>query len=223
MLDTPRPGNEGLHWRGGTDPAAISRDREATLPAHSDQAVALRRRRIRDPLVAGDDPVELAGRRLRHRGRLRRAAGARTGRRHRHRGDRRDQHAHRRAGASRPLPTPRQFRPGRAGRRPVEPVSARPRYRATVPRGRDPGRHGRLPRIGLPVDAGRPRGRSRCLPRHGHLHVRRRSRGPARHGVARRRRRPACAALQFHEGPAEHRGHARAVPAEAVCRSARSA
>ena len=117
--------------------------------------------------------------RVRHRGRLRRAAGARAGRRDRHRRDRRDQYPRRRAGAARALSPPRQFRACRARRRSVEPVSPRARYRAAVPRGRHPGRHRRLSRVGLPVDAGRACGRSRRLPRHGRLHVRRRGRGPA--------------------------------------------
>ena len=64
-----------------------------TFQLRAHQAVALRRRRLRDPLVAGDDPLELARRALRHRRRLRRAQRARPGRRHRHHGARRNQHA----------------------------------------------------------------------------------------------------------------------------------
>ena len=105
---------------------------------------------------------------------------ARRRRRHRHRGHRRDQHPRRRAGAAGALRARRQFRPGGAGRRAVEPVSPRARYRAAVPGGGHPGRHGRLPCLRLPLDARRQGGRSRRLPRHGHLHVRGRGRGPAR-------------------------------------------
>jgi hypothetical protein len=61
---TPCQGMRGCSKARGTDSAAISRDRGATLPAHPDQAVALRRRRICDPLVARDDSVEFARRRL---------------------------------------------------------------------------------------------------------------------------------------------------------------
>ena len=112
----------------------------------------------------------------------------------RHRSDRRDEHAHRRAGAARPVPAPRQFRACRARWRSVEPISPRPRHRATVPRGRNPRRHGRIPCLRLPVDAGWARGRARCLPGDGHRHVCGRGRGPARHGLARRRRGPPRAA-----------------------------
>ena len=108
---------------------------------------------------------------------------------YRHRGDRRDQYAHRCAGAARALPVAWQFRPHRSGRRAVEPISARARYCAAVPRGWHSGRHGRLPRLGMPVDARRPRDRTRRLPGHGYRHVRRRSREPARRSAARRRRR----------------------------------
>ena len=103
-----------------------------------------------------------------------------------------------------------------AGRRAVEPISARARHRAAVPRRRHCGRHRRLPCLGLPVDARRPRGRSRRLPGHGRLHVRRRGRGPVRRGAARRRRRAARAALQLHERPARPWTARR-------CRSCRSA
>src|SRR2546423_482281 len=47
------------------------------IPACSDQAVALRRRRLRDPMVARDDPIEFARSHLWHCGRLRRAPGPR--------------------------------------------------------------------------------------------------------------------------------------------------
>src|ERR1700730_18539228 len=57
-----------------TDGAAIPRSCEPVLPARPDQAVALRRRRIRDPLVARVDPLEFACGCARHRRRLRRAA-----------------------------------------------------------------------------------------------------------------------------------------------------
>ena len=92
---------------------------ETTLSAHPDQAVALQQRRLPDPLVARDQSVEFAGRRLWHCGRLREAAGAWAGRRHRHRSDGRDQHAHRRRGVAGPLSAARQLRSGRAHRRTV--------------------------------------------------------------------------------------------------------
>ena len=61
---------------GSRPPAAFS--------TGADQAVALRRRRLRDPVGALVDPVELAGLRLRARARCRAAAGARARRRDRH-------------------------------------------------------------------------------------------------------------------------------------------
>ena len=79
----------------------------------------------------------------------------------------------------------RQFRHGRAGRRAVEPVSARPRHRAAVARRRRAGGDGRIPRVGLPLDARRASRRARRLPGAGHRHVRRRSGGPVRRGAAR--------------------------------------
>jgi len=68
------------------DCAKMSHDREAALSTRSDQAITLRRRRIRNSLVARDDPVELACRRLRNCSRLCQAARTRTRCRHRHRG-----------------------------------------------------------------------------------------------------------------------------------------
>ena len=158
------------------------------VPVGTDQAVALRRRRLRHPLVAHDDSIEFAGRGLWHRERLRRAAGARPRRRDRHRRDRRDQHPRRCAGAAGPVQAQRRFRPGRVDRRAIEPVSPRARHRAAVPRCRHPRRHGRLPCVGMPVDAGRTRGRARRLPGDGRGDVRGRGRGPARHHPARRGR-----------------------------------
>src|SRR6516162_6454244 len=64
----------------------VSRAGQA-IPPCSDQAISLRRRRLRDPMVARDDPLELAGSHLRHRGRLRRAPDPRAGGRHQHRRD----------------------------------------------------------------------------------------------------------------------------------------
>ena len=59
------------------------------------------------------------------------------------------------------------------------------------------------------------RGRARRLPRAGHLHVRGRGGGPVRSRAARRRGRPAQAALQLHERLAGHRG----TPVPLSCRS----
>ena len=42
-----------------------------TFPAYPDQAVTLRRQRVRDPLVASDDSLKFACRHLRYRSRLR--------------------------------------------------------------------------------------------------------------------------------------------------------
>ena len=47
----------------------------------------------------------------------------------------------------------RRLRHGGAGRRAVEPVPARAGHRAAAARGRRPGLHRRLPRLGLPGDA----------------------------------------------------------------------
>ena len=65
---------------------------ETPLSTRPHQAVALRRRWLRHPLVAGADPVELARRGLRPGARLRAAPGPRARRRHRYRRHRRDQH-----------------------------------------------------------------------------------------------------------------------------------
>ena len=61
----------------------------------------------------------------------------------------------------------RQFRLGRPRRRPIQPISARARYRAAVARGRHPGRHRRFP----------------CLRLHGDVRARPRSAGGADLGV----------------------------------------
>ncbi len=61
---------------------------------------------------------------------------------------------------------------------------------------------------GVLVDAQRRRCRSRPRQGHGRVAVRRRSGRTAGRGAARRRRRHAQAALQFHGRPAGHRGHA---------------
>ena len=117
----------------------------------------------------------------------------------------------------------RRRRHGDAGRRAVEPVSARARYRAAAARARHPGRDRRLPRLRRALDARRRRRRSRPRQGDGHLAVRRRGRRPARRGAARRCGRHAEAALQFHERSAGHRGHADPAAGRASARSARPA
>ena len=173
-----------------TDGAAVHYGRETTLPAHSDQAVALRRRRIRDPLVARDDPVEFARRRVRHCGRLRRAAGPWAGRRDRHRGA-----STRPTRASTCRRCSRRFRRhGNFGLVALVGVQSN-----QYPRALDIARPFRA--AGIPVAMGGFHV-SGCLSmldgraveldacrEHGHLDVRGRSRGPARRGAARRRRR----------------------------------
>ncbi len=111
--------------------------------------------------------------------RLREAAGPWAGRRHRHRSHRRDQHARRRGGTHRPLPASRRFRACRARRSSDQRVSPRPGHCTTVHGGGNSGRHWRLPRLRVPFDAGRPRGRSRRLPGDGYRHVRGRGRRAA--------------------------------------------
>ena len=101
---------------------------------------------------------------------------------------------HRCAGAARTVPAPRQFRACRARWRSVEPVSPRSRHCPPVPGGRNSRCHRRLPCFGMPLDAGRTRGRTRRLPGDGRRHVRRRGRGPARFGAAATPRRKARAA-----------------------------
>src|SRR4051794_1877700 len=66
----PKPRNDRFEWqtrkstwherRNGRHLHG-RRSSPAALPTCSDQALTLRRRRLRDPLVAGDDPVKLAG------------------------------------------------------------------------------------------------------------------------------------------------------------------
>ena len=87
----------------------------------------------------------------------------------------------------------------RPGRRAVEPVSARGRSGAAVPRRRPAGLHRRLPRLRLHRHAaGAAAGHARGAGAR-HLALRRRSRGgPARRGAARRLERHAQAALQLH-------------------------
>ena len=195
----------------------------AQVPTGSDQAVALRRRRLRDPLVARDDPVEFARRRVRHCGRLRRAAGAGPGRRHRHR---RRSTRPTRASTS-PALLARFRRHGNFGLVALVGVQSN-----QYPRALDIARPFR--EAGIPVAMGGfhvlaacrcwTAARSSSMPAaRWASDVRGRSRGPARHGAARRGRRAARAALQLHEGPAGDGGHARAVPARSATSSARSA
>ena len=90
--------------------------------------------------------------------------------------DRRDQQPGQNPAAAVTVPPPRRVRPSRHRRRAVEPVSARARHRAPVPRRRRAGDDRRLPRVRLPRHAagaaGRPQGRAR----HGRQPVRRRAR-----------------------------------------------
>ena len=90
-------------------------------------------------------------------------------------------------------------RPDRARRRAVEPVPARGRPGAAVPRRRAPGVHRRLSRLRLPRHAaGDAAGNARGAGAR-HLVLRRRGRGrAARRGAARRLARHAEAALQLH-------------------------
>src|SRR5215472_10369209 len=131
-----------------------------TVSACSNQAIALRRRRVRDPLVACIDPIEFARRSIRNCGRLREAASPRTGRRHRHRGHRRDEHAGGRCCTRCPSPASSQFWTCRAGRSSNQPVPARPRYRSAVPDRWYICRNRRISRIWLPLHARRSRRRA---------------------------------------------------------------
>ena len=127
-----------LRRRGGPG-GGRSHQGETPLPVDSDQAVALPRRRLRDPLVAGADPVEFARRRLRPGARLRaaRRCSAPTWRSTSIVID----ETNTRVNIPKLLRRFRGngFRHARARRRAVEPVSARARHRAAVPRGRHPG------------------------------------------------------------------------------------
>ena len=92
-------------------------------------------------------PVELAGRALRRSATTAERAGART--RRRRSTSRRSTRATAGSASSSivdAIPAPRRLRPGRPGRRAVEPVPARARHRAPVPRGRRAGGDRRLPR-----------------------------------------------------------------------------
>ena len=117
-----------------------------------------------------------------------------------------------------------QRRGGRAldrhRRRAVEPVSARLRHRAEVPRRRGAGLHRRIPRLGLHRHAA---GNARRAARGAgarHFAVCRRIRGaPARRGHARRVAGRDEAALQFHGRPSLARGRAGADPAAQACRA----
>ena len=142
------------------------------------------------------------------------------GRRDRHRPDRRDQYPRQHPEADPALPATRQFRPAGARGRAVEPVPARARYRASLPRRRRSDGDRRISRLRLPVDARRHGDRPRSRARAGNFHLRRRSRGAARRRPAGRRAGPLEAALQLHEGPAVDRRNADPVPAASVRRSA---
>ena len=110
----------------------------------------------------------------------------------------------------------RRPRADRAGRRAVQPIPARRRSRAAVPRGRAAGLHRRLPCLGLHRDAARDAARHARGAGARHLVLRRRGRGgPARRGAARRLERHAAAALQLHGRPAGARRRAAADPAAA--------
>ena len=139
----------------------------------ADQAVALRRRRLPDPVVALGDPVELAGLPLRPgRGR---AAGARCSGPTSNFACTPIDETNTRVRPDRIIRMIRQAG-GRAlipGRRADQPVPARGRSRPPVPRRRPAGVHRRLPRLRLPRDAARDaagdrarrrRSASHCLP-----------------------------------------------------------
>ena len=111
-------------------------------------------------------------------------------------------------------PPRRRPTPDRAGRRAVEPVSARGRSGAAVSRRRLAGLHRRLSRLRLYRHAAGAAGRHQSRAGDGHFILRRRGRGaPARRGAARRLRRRAQAALQLHERSAGAGRRAAAVPA----------
>ena len=129
--------------------------RAPAIPDRPDQAVALRRRRLRHPVVALDDPVEQPRQRLRPARRMRRRQGARPRRRHRDRRLRRVQHRHRRQAHR----SARSARPA-AGSSAWSACSrtsfrARSISRRAVPRRRDSGGDRRLPRQRLHLDAAR--------------------------------------------------------------------
>ena len=144
---------------------AAQRAEESTarqaLPGRTDQAVALRRRRLviqwfRRPFRRTRWPRSTA---WLEDARERRVLGADV--EIDIDADRRDQHPHPHPTASSPTCAQRQFRPGRPGRRAVQPVSARARHRRAVARGRHRGAHRRIPRLGHARDA-RRRSRRTC-------------------------------------------------------------
>ena len=138
-----------IHWMAkhatrATGPAA--RNDKTRFHRGADQAVPLRRRRLRDPVAQGLDPVQLAGEPLRPGPPGGRGPGpGRSG------GDRdprlrRDQHRHPGQTHLRAHPPRRGQRHRLHGRGPVQPVPAGHGHGAAFPRRRGPGRHRRLPR-----------------------------------------------------------------------------
>ena len=192
------------------------RERPENLSADPDQAVALRRRRLRHPVAPLADPVEFAGLPLRPRPRLRSERDV-LGARYRRSTSRRSTRPTRASARTRIAQ-----RIDEAGRGMVMLVGVQsnqfPRALdiATAPaRARASRRHRRLPRLRHARHAAR-----RSTPtvqrgaRHRLLHVCRRGRGrPARPRPERRGQRPPQADLQLHERPAGHRARADAAPA----------
>ena len=174
------------------------RSREtAQISAVSDQAVALRRRRLRHPVDEIGAAVQFARVPLRHRAGVDADPGARRRRRHRDFPDRRDQYA-RPPGPHRPADQASgRPRTRRLCRRPVEPVPACAGPRPSPAGGWRQGLHRRLPCLGLPRDAAGEAGFAQRGARPRHFAVRRRGGGPVRRGAARRRGRNPEADLQL--------------------------
>ena len=171
MICGPTSGDRGLKRV-----FAAVKPRQRRFQLISDQAVALRRRRLRHSVGARGHSVEHACGALQPRAGFGRAGGARTRHGDRHHGHRRDQQPGQNPAAAVTVPPPRRVRSPRHRRRAVEPVPARARHRAPVPRRRRAGDDRRFSRLRLPRHAagaaGRPQGRAR----HGRQPVRRRAR-----------------------------------------------
>ena len=170
----------------------------------SDQAVALRRRRLCHPVAPFDHPLEQPGQRLWPVAGMRRSARSRPRRRYRVRDLRRVQHRHR---------FPRGFkahsrrqRHGRSGRRPIESVPPRARHWPPVSQAGRDGRRRRLPRLGLHRHAARTAAGPERGPGARHDLIRRRGRKPARRIPEGRRFGQTKACLQL---PERHAGHGR--------------
>ncbi len=182
----------------GCDDAAVPK----TFFAGFDQAIALRRRRLRHPVAPLRPSLEHAGGVERPGAGLPGAPRARRRRQHRHLRPRRDQYAHPTGADCAAHRAGRRPRPGRAGRSADEPVSARHGHRTPPARGRRAGLHRRLSRLRLPRHVAGPAARTQGSDGSRHLSVRGRGRGAPGDRSSRRLERHAQAAVQLHGRPA---------------------